>query len=65
MDSETISNSDLDEMSNNEILFEIKKLEAEHEALKLKMLKDYDKLTDIEKRFDRANQTLLKRLKGE
>ena len=47
------------------ILFEIKKMEADHEALKLKMLKDYDKLVDIEKRFDRANQILLKRLKGE
>jgi len=60
-----INNNDLAEMSNNDILFEIKKMEAEHEALKLKMLKDYDKLVDIEKRFDRANQILLKRLKGE
>lgn len=56
---------DLEEKSNNEILFEIKKMEADHEALKLKMLKDYDKLVEIEKRFDRANQILIKRLKGE
>lgn len=59
------NNNDLEEKSNNEILFEIKKMEADHEALKLKMLKDYDKLVEIEKRFDRANQILLKRLKGE
>lgn len=65
MNTEIINHNDLDEMSNNEILFEIKKMEADHEALKLKMLKDYDKLVDIEKRFDRANQILLKRLKKE
>jgi replicative DNA helicase len=56
---------DLESKSNNEILFEIKQMEADHEALKLKMLKDYDKLVEIEKRFDKANQIILKRLKGE
>ena len=65
MTTEVINHNDLEDMSNNEILFEIKKMEADHEALKLKMLKDYDKLVDIEKRFDRANQILVKRLKGE
>jgi hypothetical protein len=54
---------DLENKSNNEILFEIKQMEADHEALKMKMIKDFDKLVDIEKRFDRANQILLKRLK--
>ena len=56
---------DLEQKTSNEILFEIKKMEAEHEALKLKMLSDYDKLVEIELRFDRANKILLKRLKGE
>lgn len=56
---------DLEEKSNNEILFEIKQMEADHEAIKLKMIKDYDKLVEIEKRFDRANKILVKRLKGE
>lgn len=51
--------------SNNEILFEIKQMEADHEALKLKMIKDYDKLVEIEKKFDTANKILVKRLKGE
>lgn len=56
---------DLESKSNNEILFEIKQMEADHEALKLKMLQDYDKLVEIEKRFDKANKIILKRLKGD
>ena len=56
---------DLEEKSNNEILFEIKQMEADHEAIKLKMLQDYDKLVEIEKRFDVANKLIVKRLKGE
>jgi hypothetical protein len=56
---------DLENMSNNEILFEIKKMEADHEALKLKMIQDFDKLVEIEKRFDKANKILVKRLKGD
>lgn len=55
----------LEDLSNNEILFEIKQMEADHESLKLKMLKDYDKLVEIEKKFDKANQILSKRLNGE
>ena len=56
---------DLESKSSNEILFEIKQMEADHEALKLKMIKDFDKLVEIEKRFDKANKIILKRLKGE
>jgi hypothetical protein len=56
---------DLENKSNNEILFEIKQMEADHEALKLKMIQDYDKMVEIEKRFDDANKLLVKRLKGE
>ena len=57
--------SDLENKSNNEILFEIKQMEADHEALKLKMIQDYDKMVEIEKRFDEANKLIVKRLKGE
>ena len=46
----------MSDMSNNEILFLIKQLEADHEAIKLKMLKDYDKMVEIEKTFDNANK---------
>jgi hypothetical protein len=56
---------DLEEKSNNEILFEIKQMEADYEALKLKMIQDYDKLIEIEKRFENANKIILKRLKKE
>ena len=58
-------NEDLEGKSNNDILFEIKQMEADHEAIKLKMLKDLEKLEEIEKRFDIANKIILKRLKGE
>ena len=57
--------SDLENKSNNDILLEIKQMEADHEALKLKMVQDYDKIVALEKRFDDANKILVKRLKGE
>ena len=56
---------DLESKTSNEILFEIKQMEADQEAIKLRMVKDYDKLVEIEKRFDEANKIILKRLKGE
>jgi hypothetical protein len=40
-------------------------MEADYEAIKIKMLNDYDKMLEIEKRFDQANKLLVKRLKGE
>ena len=55
----------LNEMTNSEILFYIKQLESNHEALKLKMIKDYDSMVEIEMLFDKANKLLVKRLKGE
>lgn len=58
-------NEDLEDKSNNEILFEIKQMEADHEAIKLRMLKDLEKLEELEKRFDQANKLIVKRLKGE
>ena len=64
MINEMINEIDLESLSNNEILFQIKQFEADHEALKLKMVKDYDKLVEIEERFAKANDLLLKRLKG-
>jgi hypothetical protein len=59
------STKKLEEMSNNEILFQVKQYEADHEAIKLKMLKALEKLEELEKRFDQANKLLVKRLKGE
>ena len=57
--------NELESKSNNEILFLIKQMEADHEAIKLKMLQDYDKMLELEKKFDQANKLLVKRLKGE
>jgi hypothetical protein len=56
--------NDLESKSNNDILLEIKKMEVDHEALKLTMLKDLDRLFELEARFERANQIILNRLKG-
>jgi hypothetical protein len=63
--SEENKNKDLDDKTNNEILFEVKQMEADYEALKLRMLKDFDELVEMEKRYDYANNLLLKRLKKE
>jgi hypothetical protein len=57
--------NDLESKTSNEILFEIKQMEADHESIKLRMVQDYDKLVEIEKQFDKANKIILKRLKGE
>lgn len=54
---------DFENMSNNDILFRIKQMEADHEAIKLKMLKDYDTMVELEKKFDKANKILINRLK--
>jgi hypothetical protein len=56
---------ELENKSNNEILFEIKQMQADYDALKIKMLKDYDKMEELERKFERANKIILKRLKGE
>lgn len=55
---------ELENKSNNEILFEIKQMQADYDALKIKMLKDYDKMEELERRFEKANKIILKRLKG-
>jgi len=55
---------DLEQKSNNEILFYIKQLQADHEALKIKMLKDYDNLLELEKEFAKANEIIHRRLNG-
>lgn len=54
-----------EDKSNNEILLEMKQLELDHEALKQKMLDDYDMLMEIEKQHADANKVINKRLKSE
>ena len=55
---------DIENLTTNEVLLHIKQLELDHESLKTKMIKDLDKLEEIEKDFNQANKILLNRLKG-
>ena len=54
----------LEDKTNNEILLEIKQMELDHEALKQQLLKGYDELIAIEKRFSEAQKIINKRVKG-
>lgn len=56
---------ELENKSTNDLLFQVKQLEADHESLKLKMLNDYDKLLEIEETFKKVTSIINKRLKGE
>ena len=47
---------DLENKTSNELLFEIKQLEADHESIKLKMIKDFDHMIEIEQKFDKVNK---------
>jgi len=58
-----IDMSDYQDKTNNEILLEIKELQYIHEALKAKIIKEYDELIVIENRFKAANEEMTKRLK--
>ena len=53
-----------EDKSNNEILLEIKQLQLDHEALKMKIAREFDKLVEIEKLFEEAQTVVKKRLNG-
>jgi hypothetical protein len=57
--------SKFEDMSNNQIITEIKGIEAEYEALKIKIVNDLDRLDKLEILFKEANDTLVKRIKGQ
>jgi hypothetical protein len=52
-----------EDKSTNEILIDIKQMEFDYEALKTKMLKDFDALVLIEQKFKDAHDVINKRLK--
>ena len=54
-----------EEKSNNELLQLINNLQIEHEAIKARMLKDYDELIKVEQTFVKVNNILKNRLSGE
>jgi len=56
--------TDWEDKSNNEILLEIKQLQLDHEALKLKIAKEFDRLVEIENTFYAANKIIKERLSG-
>ena len=56
--------NDWENKSNNEILLEIKQIQLDHEALKLKIIKEFDKLVEIENLFNEAQEVVKERLKG-
>jgi hypothetical protein len=37
-------------------------MEADYEALKLKMLKDYDKMEELQIKYERAHKIIFKRI---
>jgi hypothetical protein len=53
-----------EEKSNNEILLELKQMQLDYEAQKLKTLKEFDKLIVIENEYNNAQKFIKNRLTG-
>jgi hypothetical protein len=53
-----------EEKSNNEILLELKQMQLDYEAQKLKTLKEFDKLIEIENEYNNAQKFIKNRLTG-
>lgn len=53
---------DLETKSNNDLQFEVIQMQADYEALKIKMLQGLDKMDEMDRRFDRIQLILNKRL---
>jgi len=57
--------SKYEDIGNSQIMTEIVTLQAEHEAIKNRILKEMDNLDRIEKLFKEANTVLADRIKGQ
>ena len=53
-----------DNKSNNEILLELKQMQLDYEAQKLKTLKGFDKLIEIENEYNNTQKIIKSRLTG-
>jgi|APGre2960657373_1045057.scaffolds.fasta_scaffold773221_1 hypothetical protein len=53
-----------EDKGNNEILLEIKQLQLDHESLKMKIAREFDKLVEIEEHFNDAQNVIKERLNG-
>jgi len=51
------------EMTNNDIMLEIKTIEQEHLAVKARILVEVTKMEELEKAYKDAQDVILKRLK--
>lgn len=49
--------------SNNDIILETKMMEQEYEALKSKLISDFNRLEEIEREYSGATRVLINRLK--
>lgn len=54
-----------EDKSNNELMGDIVNLKAEHEAIKVRILSELDKLDLVEQKFNKINNILEKRIKGD
>ena len=54
---------ELEEKSNNEILFEVKQMQADYEAIKMQIYDKLDAMDELENKYNKANEILLRRLK--
>jgi len=52
------------EMTNNEIMLEIKTIEQEHLAVKARILVEVTKMEELEKAYRDAQEVIIKRLKS-
>lgn len=53
-----------EDKTNNEILLEIKQMQLDHEAQKLKIIREFDKLVELEDKFNEAQKIVKERLSG-
>jgi hypothetical protein len=53
-----------DEKNNDEILLEIKQIEFDYQALKQKLINDFDRLVEIERKYAEAHKVINERLKS-
>jgi RNA-binding protein YhbY len=51
-----------EDKSNNQILTEIKQMQMEHEAIKLRILREVESMEAVEKAFAEANKVMKERL---
>ena len=53
-----------DDKNNDEILLEIKQIEFDYEALKQKLVNDFDNLVNLETKYAEAHKVINERLKS-